>query len=134
MSGPAPPPPVDRDSWAEQLADRRDLHRQKSRAFRVAYAIAGVIVLVVGIVAIPLPGPGWAIVFVGLGMLALEFVWAERLAMIVLDGLQRFWEWWGDARAWQRGIAIIALFAIVLFALSFSASIIGSPEFVPKLW
>ncbi len=26
----------------------------------------------------PLPGPGWAIVFVGLGMLALEFKWAEN--------------------------------------------------------
>ena len=33
----------------------------------------------VGILAIPYPGPGWAIVFVGLGILATEFEWARQL-------------------------------------------------------
>jgi len=126
--------PVDRILWSEQLSDRRDEHRAKSRAYRVAYAIAGVVVLVVGLIAIPLPGPGWAIVFVGLGMLALEFVWAERLAMIVLDGLQRFWTWWGTASTTLRGVAILALLVTMLMAVSLSASLVGSPDFVPKLF
>ncbi len=130
----ASPLPVDGASWAEQLSDKREAHRLKSRAYRIAYAIAGVVVLVVGIIAIPVPGPGWAIVFVGLGMLALEFTWAERLAMVVLDGLQRFWTWWGAAPGWQRAIGILLLLAVVLFAFSLSASLIGSPDFVPKLW
>jgi uncharacterized protein (TIGR02611 family) len=41
-----------------------------------------------GLAAIPLPGPGWAIVFVGLGMLALEFKWAENLMVKILDRLE----------------------------------------------
>lgn len=134
MSGAPSQMPVDRHTWAEQLSDRRDEHRAKSRAYRLAYAIAGVVVLVVGIAAIPLPGPGWAIVFVGLGMLALEFVWAERLAMLVLDGLQGFWIWWGNAPTWVQGVAILALLVAMLLAVSLSATLIGSPDFVPKLW
>jgi len=41
--------------------------------------IAGVLVVLIGIVLIPLPGPGWAIVFGGLAILATEYVWAQRL-------------------------------------------------------
>ncbi len=32
-----------------------------------------------GIIAIPYPGPGWLIVFAGLAILATEFAWAQRL-------------------------------------------------------
>lgn len=127
------PLPVD-DSWAEKLADKREAHQQRSRTYRIAYVAAGVVVLIAGILAIPFPGPGWAIVFVGLGMLALEFTWAERLAIIVLNGLQRFWTWWGDAPIWQRAIGLVLLAAIVVLALMFSATLLGSPDFVPKLW
>jgi uncharacterized protein (TIGR02611 family) len=28
---------------------------------------------------VPLPGPGWLIVFAGLAILATEYVWAQRL-------------------------------------------------------
>ncbi len=41
--------------------------------------IAGLSLVLVGIVAIPLPGPGWAIVFAGIALLATEFVWARWL-------------------------------------------------------
>jgi uncharacterized protein (TIGR02611 family) len=46
---------------------------------RIAVTIVGFAVLVIGIVLIPLPGPGWAIVFGGLAILATEYVWAQRL-------------------------------------------------------
>lgn len=46
---------------------------------RVAVAIGGFTIMVVGLILIPLPGPGWLIVFAGLALLATEFVWAERL-------------------------------------------------------
>lgn len=51
--------------------------RDKGR--RTAIAILGGAVLLVGIIAIPYPGPGWLIVFAGLGILATEFDWAKRL-------------------------------------------------------
>jgi uncharacterized protein (TIGR02611 family) len=46
---------------------------------RVLVTIVGVAVVLIGIVLIPLPGPGWAIVFGGLAILATEYVWAKRL-------------------------------------------------------
>ncbi len=46
---------------------------------KVAVAIVGVVVILVGIPLIPLFGPGWLIVFSGLAILASEFEWAGRL-------------------------------------------------------
>ena len=42
---------------------------------------AGVVVLIVGIVlAVPgVPGPGLLVIFIGLSILAVDFVWARRL-------------------------------------------------------
>jgi uncharacterized protein (TIGR02611 family) len=42
-------------------------------------AVVGFTVLAIGIVLLPLPGPGWAVIFGGLAILATEFIWARRL-------------------------------------------------------
>ncbi len=41
--------------------------------------IAGGAVILTGLALLPLPGPGWAIIFLGLAILATEFAWAKRL-------------------------------------------------------
>ena len=41
--------------------------------------IAGFTLLLVGIVMLVTPGPGWVVILGGLAMLAAEFVWARRL-------------------------------------------------------
>lgn len=46
---------------------------------RVLTAIVGGIVVLVGLVLIPYPGPGWLIVFAGLAILATEFEFASKL-------------------------------------------------------
>lgn len=46
---------------------------------KAGVAVAGVVVILVGIPLIPLFGPGWLIVFTGLAILASEFEWAGRL-------------------------------------------------------
>lgn len=47
---------------------------------RIAVTIAGVVVLLIGLAGLLLPVlPGWALIFVGLGILATEYVWAQRL-------------------------------------------------------
>ena len=48
-------------------------------ARRTAITIAGFTVVIVGLILVPLPGPGWLIVFAGLAILATEYVWAQRL-------------------------------------------------------
>ena len=47
-------------------------------ARRAAIGIVGMLVVIVGIVLIPLPGPGTLIVFAGLTILATEFDSARR--------------------------------------------------------
>jgi len=49
---------------------------QVRRIFRI---VAGFTLLLVGVVMIITPGPGWLVIFLGLGLLAAEFVWARRL-------------------------------------------------------
>lgn len=46
---------------------------------RIAVTIAGFAVLLAGVAMLVLPGPGWIAIFLGLGILATEYVWAERL-------------------------------------------------------
>jgi uncharacterized protein (TIGR02611 family) len=49
---------------------------------RIAVTIVGVAVLLVGVAGLILPIlPGWALIFVGLGILATEYVWARRLLL-----------------------------------------------------
>lgn len=52
---------------------------------RMAVSVAGFTVVIVGLVLVPLPGPGWLIVFAGLAILATEYVWAQRLLQFAKD-------------------------------------------------
>ena len=45
---------------------------------RVLVGIVGGLITVLGVVALVAPGPGWLIIFAGLGILGSEFAWAAR--------------------------------------------------------
>jgi tellurite resistance protein TerC len=55
---------------------------------RVVRITGGVVVMLVGIfLSIPgVPGPGLILVFVGLSILAVDFVWAHRLKTKIKEG------------------------------------------------
>ena len=61
--------------------------------YRIVVGVVGLVVLAVGIIAIPYPGPGWAIVFVGLGILATEFEWARRLLAYAKERYDKVMDW-----------------------------------------
>lgn len=46
---------------------------------RIPRMILGFLIVIVGIIALPLPGPGWLIILAGLGILSVDFVWAAKL-------------------------------------------------------
>ncbi len=48
---------------------------------RFVVTIVGFAVLALGVVLLPLPGPGFIVVVLGLIILATEFVWAQRLVV-----------------------------------------------------
>jgi len=41
--------------------------------------IIGLVIVIVGIILLPLPGPGWVIIFAGLAVLATEFAVARQV-------------------------------------------------------
>lgn len=77
---------------------RRALDRTYRGARRILVLVAGVSVLVVGVVMLVLPGPAILVIPAGLAILGLEFAWARRW-------LARFRERAGDALASWRARA-----------------------------
>ncbi|MCV7228773.1 TIGR02611 family protein [Mycolicibacterium komossense] len=113
--------------WRHGLRHRRfaDL------GYRVAVGVVGLLVLAVGIVAIPYPGPGWAIVFVGLGILATEFEWARRLLAYVRKHYDAVMAWFGRQGRWVQALGVAVTAAVVVAtlwvfgALGWVAALIG---------
>lgn len=93
----------------KSLRRRKERHKQRSKLYRVPFALAGVLIIVAGIaLSLPgVPGPGLLLIAVGLGMLALEFDRAERLFEKIIDRVE-------DAReqtsVWQQvALAVVGL-------------------------
>ena len=119
------------DDWAWRRKIRSNPHTH--RIYKWVVGIVGTIVTVAGLVAVPAPGPGWLIVFVGVGILASEFEWAQRL----LDwGKARLADWndWLAPKPWWFkglvGLVTLALVALVFYGLFL---ISGIPGFVPDV-
>lgn len=73
-------------TWARAVAAASSAVRQRAYAtavgrilWRIAITIIGVVVIIAGIILLPLPGPGWVVIFAGLGILSTEYDWAKRL-------------------------------------------------------
>ncbi|MEV7280100.1 TIGR02611 family protein [Streptomyces sp. NPDC093111] len=57
----------------EFIKARRTLHL----SWQVGVFVVGLAVVGTGIVMLPLPGPGWLVIFGGMAIWATEFVWAQ---------------------------------------------------------
>lgn len=61
--------------------------------WKVLISVVGGAIVLGGLLLIPLPGPGWAIVFLGLAIWATEFVWAQRLLRRARQILKDWTDW-----------------------------------------
>jgi uncharacterized protein (TIGR02611 family) len=112
----------------------RDRLRERPAAefgYRIAVAVIGLAVLAVGILAIPYPGPGWAIVFVGLAILATEFDWARRLLAYTRKRYDKVMAWFRRQGVWVQamGVAFTGVIVVatlwLLGAVDWSAELVG---------
>lgn len=76
-----------------------DRHPRLRLAYRIGVGVLGGITAIGGLLLVPLPGPGWLVVFLGLAILGTEFAWAKRLAAFTKRQLARFWAWWKARQA-----------------------------------
>jgi uncharacterized protein (TIGR02611 family) len=76
-----------------KLQERKERHKQRHPVHRAGVVVLGVLLVLGGIVLSGpgVPGPGFLVILIGLGFLALEFDRAERLLERVIV--------WGDRAA-----------------------------------
>ena len=77
--------------WHRQRRYAIRRHRNLDRLYRFGVGVVGTLMVLAGMVLIPLPipGPGWATFFLGLGVLSTEFEWAHRVMAFMLRTLRR---------------------------------------------
>jgi uncharacterized protein (TIGR02611 family) len=104
----------------ERVRERKERHKQRGRIYRAVFAVAGVVVILLGLLlSLPgVPGPGILLLVVGLGMLALEFDRAERLLEKILERVEHVVDQAQDAPLWQQvlgvGVTLVATAAVVV--------------------
>lgn len=80
--------------------------------------ITGLAVVALGLALVPLPGPGWLIVLLGLSLWAIEYDWARRLLRFTRRKLQA-WTRWIARQRWpiriMVGLAGIAFVSVVVW-------------------
>jgi uncharacterized protein (TIGR02611 family) len=89
----------------------------KRQSKRIGTAIVGGLVVILGIIAIPYPGPGWLIVFTGLAILATEFAWAQRILDRARGEYDRWQQWLKRQKPVIRGLVIAFTCLIVVVTL-----------------
>ncbi|MGH3360003.1 MAG: PGPGW domain-containing protein [Nocardioidaceae bacterium] len=100
----------------------RDTQTRRNRgswrfARRIVLSVTGVLLLVVGIAALVLPGPGLLIIFAGVAVLSIEFEWAEKRVDYVrgkaMDAAEYSVATWpriiasGIGAAWVTGAGVV---------------------------
>ncbi len=99
--------------WRDRLRERRVV----DLGYRIVVGVVGLLVLGVGIVAIPYPGPGWAIVFVGLAILATEFEWARKLLAYVRTRYDAAMAWFKRQHVAVQALGAVFTAVVVLAKL-----------------
>ncbi len=101
------------------------------RVYRVGVAVVGVAVVGVGLVLVPFPGPGWAVVLLGLALLGSEFAWAARLQRHVRHRLGA-WVGWVADQGWPVRVLVGLGTAATVGACAYAVAVLwGLPGWVP---
>ncbi|MGX1268803.1 TIGR02611 family protein [Streptomyces phaeoluteigriseus] len=96
------------------VKDRRILHL----SWQVGIFVVGLAVVAAGIVMLPLPGPGWVVIFGGMAIWATEFVWAQLVLRWtkrkVTEAAQRAL----DPKVRRRNIILTSIGLVVIAAIT----------------
>ena len=102
---------------AEFETDFREETREAARrgvVTRLLRMTAGTLVTILGVIMMPLPGPGLLIVAIGLGILSRDVAWADRLLQIVRKRLP------SDSDGRLPRSSIVTMVVMALAGITFS--------------
>ncbi|MEX2985007.1 TIGR02611 family protein [Streptomyces sp. C36] len=87
-------------------------------SWQVGVFVVGLAVVVAGIIMLPLPGPGWLVIFGGMAIWATEFVWAQLVLRWtkrkVTEAAQRAL----DPKVRRRNITLTVLGLLIIAGLA----------------
>lgn len=78
----------------------------------------GWVVLMIGLVTIPFPGPGWLTVFVGVAIISLEQSWAKSVLGFGVKAYDKFFAWFHQQNEVVRYSLVAGLLALILVTFS----------------
>jgi uncharacterized protein (TIGR02611 family) len=122
-------PDAGRNDWRWRRKIRSNPHSHL--IYRIVVGVVGLVIVVIGLLMVPFPGPGWLVVFLGLAIWASEFAWAQRLLHRAKRMLKHWNEWLRPQTWWVKGLALLLTMVAVaaIFWLMFLIS--GIPGFFP---
>ena len=106
-----------RPKLIERLELQRATHRERHVVFRLAFGLTGALILLAGVVMLVTPGPAFVLIPIGLAMLSMEFVWAERLLVKSLEQAAIAQEKAAQTTRTQRVLAAIATLLAIAAAV-----------------
>ncbi len=88
-----------------------------TRGKKIFIGTIGGLVVLIGLILVPYPGPGWLVVFGGLAILSTEFTFAKRVLKFA-RGKYNAWTNWLKRQSWPiRVLAVLATGLVVLTTL-----------------
>lgn len=121
------------DAHDDDWAWRRRIRANPSThlMYRGAVALVGLVIVVAGLIAVPAPGPGWLIVFLGVSVWASEFEWAQQLLGWCKARLRDWNTWLQSQPWWVTALVAIATAALVAGVLWAYLAWQGAPGWLP---
>ena len=126
---PTPKPPEQRHPFRAFFAR----HRTLDLVYRITIGVVGSAIVVGGLVLIPLPGPGWLIVFAGLALLATEFAWAGRLLDYARAKVRKWTDWVTHQSLFVRAAIGLGSLALIAGAVWAYVATQGVPTWLPVI-
>lgn len=90
------------------------MSRLKKHTKKVIIAIVGAVVVLLGLVLVPYPGPGWLIVFAGLAILSTEFEFASKWLESGRQTYDSWQEWLKKQNIYVQAIVLTATGIVVV--------------------
>jgi len=118
------------DDWEWRRKIRSNPHSHG--IYRVVVGVVGLIIVVLGLIMVPFPGPGWLVVFLGLAIWASEFEWAQRLLRVAKHTLSAWTRWLRAQPWWVKGLVLLVALAAVAGLLWLLLLVSGISSFLPE--
>ena len=88
------------------------------RGWQVGVFLVGLVVVAGGIVLLPLPGPGWVVIFAGVAIWSTEFVWAQLVLRWTRRKVEQAARRALDPRVRRRNIILTCVVTVVAGVLA----------------